>query len=200
MTDSAKQKILKTIEAHGYGWSFCARDFMSELKRNDIDTALFHLMREGKIRKVMRGIYDYPMFSKMLNRQVAPDLEQVAAAIARNLQYEMQPTGNSALNRLNLSTQLPAQYTYLWSGRSRDFKVGTQTIRFRSAAKRDFLPKLLQSRLLVQSLRMLDSTRMDDSVKAALKKCFNQKQWLQIRADTVGVSDRIYRQICELAK
>ncbi len=173
---------------------------MPELKRNDIDTALFHLTREGKIRKVTRGIYDYPMFSKMLNRQVAPDLEQVAAAIARNLQYEMQPTGNSALNRLNLSTQLPAQYTYLWSGRSRDFKVGTQIIRFRSAAKRDFLPKLLQSRLLVQSLRMLDSTRMDDSLKAALKKCFNQKLWLQIRADTVGVSDRIYRQICELAK
>ena len=144
--------------------------------------------------------YDYPMFSKMLNRQVAPDLEQVAAAIARNLQYEMQPTGNSALNRLNLSTQLPAQYTYLWSGRSRDFKVGTQTIRFRSAPKRDFSPRLLQSRLLVQSLRMLDSTPMDDTVKAALKKCFDQRLWLQIRADTVGVSDRIYRRICELAK
>ena len=200
MTDSTKQKILKVIGEHGYGWSFCARDFMPELKRNDIDTALFHLTREGKIRKVTRGIYDYPMFSKMLNRQVAPDLEQVATAIARNLQYEMQPTGNSALNRLNLSTQIPAQYTYLWTGRSRDFKVGTQTIRFRSAPKRDFSPKLLQSRLLVQSLRMLDSTPMDDTVKAALKKCFDQRLWLQIRADTVGVSDRIYRRICELAK
>ena len=41
---------------------------------------------------------------------------------------------------------------------------------------------------------------MDDSVKAALKKCFDQKQRLQIRADTVGVSDRIYRRICGLAQ
>jgi hypothetical protein len=47
---------------------------------------------------------------------------------------------------------------------------------------------------------MLDSTPMDDTVKAALKKCFDQRLWLQIRADTVGVSDRIYRRICELAK
>ena len=200
MTDSAKQKILKAIVAHGYGWAFCARDFMPELKRSDIDTALFHLAREGKIRKVMRGIYDYPMFSKLLNRQVAPDLEQVATAIARNLRREMQPTGNAALNRLNLSTQIPAQYTYLWDGRSRDFQIGTQTIRFRSAAKRDFSPRLPQSRLLVQSLRMLDSTPMDDGIKAALKKCFDRQQWLQIRADSAGVSNRIYRQICELAQ
>ena len=200
MTDSAKQKILKTIETHGYGWSFCARDFMSELKRNDIDTALFHLMREGKIRKVMRGIYDYPMFSKMLNRLVASDLAQVAAAIVRNLQRDMQPAGNSTLNSLNLSTQLTAQYTYLWTGCSRNLKVGTQTICFRSAAKQDFSPRLLQSRLLVLSLRMLDSTLMDDNIKASLKKYFDQKLWLRFRADIVGVSDRIFHQICEFAK
>ena len=96
---------------------------MPELKRNDIDTALFHLTREEKIRKVMRGIFDLPLFSSTLNRQTAPDLEQVAAAIARSLQHEMQPTGNAALNRLNLSTQIPAQYTYLWDGRSRDARV-----------------------------------------------------------------------------
>lgn len=200
MSNSAKQKIMKAIETHGRGWAFCARDFMQELKRNDIDTALFHLTREGKIRKVLRGIYDYPMFSSILNRQIAPDLEQVAAAIARNLHREMQPTGNAALNCLKLSTQIPAQNTYLWDGRSRDFKVGTQTIRFLHAAKRDFSPRLLQSRLLVQSLRMLDSTPMDDRMKAALKNCFDRRQWSQIRADAAGVSDHIYRQICELAQ
>ena len=200
MIDSAKQKILKVIERHGHGWAFCARDFMPELKRNDIDTALFHLAREKKIRKVSRGIYDYPLFSEMLNRQVSPDLEQVAAAIARNRQREMQPTGNAALNRLDLSTQIPAEYAYLWNGRSQDFRVGARTIRFYSAPKRDFSPRLLQSRLLVQSLRMLDSAPLDDRVKAALKACFNRDQWAQIRVDTVGVSDRIYRQICELAE
>ena len=200
MADSVKQKILKTIDAHGYGWAFCARDFMPALKRNDIDTALFHLEKEAKIRKVMRGIYDYPLFSKMLNRKVSPDLEQVAAAIARDLQHEMQPTGNAALNRLNLSTQIPALYTYLWNARSRDFQIGTQTIHFHSASKRDFSPKLLQSRLVVQSLRILNLTLMDDGIKERLKKCFNRQQWLKIQADTTGVSTWIYQQICELAQ
>ena len=198
--NSAKQKILKTIDAHGRGWAFCARDFMPELKRNDIDTALFHLAKEGKIRRVMRGIYDFPIFSAILDRQTAPDLEQVAAAIARNLQREMQPTGNAALNYLNLSTQIPAQYTFLWDGRSQDFKIGTRTIRFRSAAKRDFTPRLPESRMLVQSLRILGTEPMDAEVKTVLKKRFDRKQWAKIRSDTAGVSNRIYRQICELAR
>ena len=198
--DSAKQKILKTIDAHGRGWAFCARDFMPELKRNDIDTALFHLAKEGKIRRVMRGIYDIPMFSAMLNRQTAPDLEQVAAAIARNLHHEMQPTGNAALNYLNLSSPIPAQYTFLWDGRSQDFKVGARTIHFRSAAKRDFTPRLPESRMLVQSLRALGTGPMDEEVKTVLKKRFDQKRWAKIRLDTAGVSNRIYCQICELAQ
>ena len=198
--DSAKQKILKTIDAHERGWAFCARDFMPDLKRNDIDTALFHLAKEGKIRRVMRGIYDFPMFSSILNRQTAPDLEQVAAAIARNLQHEMQPTGNAALNYLNISTQIPAQYTFLWNSRSQDFKVGAQTIHFRSAAKRDFTPRLPESRMLVQSLRALGTGPMDAEIKTVLKRRFDQEQWTKIRSDTTGVSNRIYRQICDLAQ
>ena len=200
MSLTAKQKILKIIQAHGRGWAFCARDFLSKLKRSDIDTALFHLTREGKIRRVMRGIYDYPLFSAQLRREVAPDLELVAAAIARSLQREMQPTGGAALNFLKLSSQIPAHYTYLWNGRSQDFKIGTQTICFRSAAKRDFTPRLPQTRLVVQALRMLEARAMDDSVKEALQRCFDRKQWGQIRSDATGVSNRIYRQICDLAR
>ena len=198
--NSAKQKILKTINTHGRGWAFCARDFMPELKRSDIDTALFHLAKEGKIRRVMRGIYDFPMFSAILNRQTAPDLEQVAAAIARNLQREMQPTGNAALNYLNISTQIPARYAFLWDGRTQDFKIGTRTIHFRSAAKRDFTPRLPESRMLVQSLRALGTGPMDAEIKTVLKRRFDQEQWTKIRSDTAGVSNRIYRQICELAQ
>jgi len=198
--NSAKQKILKTINTHGRGWAFCARDFMPELKRSDIDTALFHLAKEGKIRRVMRGIYDFPMFSAILDRQTAPDLEQVAAAIARNLQREMQPTGNAALNYLNISSQIPAQYTFLWNGRSQDFRIGAQTIRFRSAAKRDFTPRLPESRMLVQSLRALGTGSMDAEIKTVLKRRFDQEQWTKIRSDTAGVSNRIYRQICDLAQ
>lgn len=200
MSLTAKQKILKSIQAHGRGWAFCARDFLPRLKRSDIDTALFHLVKEGQIRRVLRGIYDYPLVSAQLHKEVAPDVEQVAAAIARSLQRETQPTGSAALNCLKLSSQIPAPYTYLWNGRSQDFKVGAQIIRFRSAAKRDFTPKLPQTRMVVQALRMLDAMPMDASVHEALQKCFDRKQWAQIKADATGVSNRIYRQICDLAR
>ena len=54
--------------------------------------------------------------------------------------------------------------------------------------------------MLVQSLRMLGAEPMDGEIKTVLKRRFDQKQWAKIRIDAVGVSNRIYGQICELAQ
>ena len=35
------------------------------------------------IRRVIRGIYDYPKFSDLLRQPLSPDIDQVAEALAR---------------------------------------------------------------------------------------------------------------------
>ena len=199
MAASAKKIIMKEISSHGSGWAFCAKDFLAKLKRNDIDTALFYLEKEKKIRRIMRGIYDCPSFSVLLQKNVAPDMDQVASAIARNLHHEMQPTGNMALNYLKLSTQIPAKFVFLWDGKSQDFSVGDQVIHFKRAPKKDFLPKLPKSRLLVQALRILEKP-ISQETKLVLKGNFDPTEWKQILKDTVAVPNHLYRQICELAQ
>lgn len=199
MAASAKKIIMKEITSHESGWAFCAKDFLTKLNRNDIDTALFHLEKEKKIRRIMRGIYDSPSFCALLQKNVAPDMDQVASAIARNLHHEMQPTGNMALNYLKISTQIPAKFVFLWDGKSQDFPVGDQVIHFKRAPKKDFLPKLPQSRLLVQALRILEKP-ISHEIKLVLKSNFDSTEWKQILKDTVMVPNHLYRQICELAR
>ena len=199
MASSAKKIIMKEISSHEPGWAFCAKDFLTKLNRNDIDTALFHLEKEKKIRRIMRGIYDYPSFSVLLQKNVAPDMDQVASAIARNLHHEIQPTGNTALNYLKLSTQIPAKFVFLWDGKSQDFPIGDQVIHFKRAPKKDFLPKLKNSRLLLQALRILEKP-ISQETKLVLKGNFDQTEWKQILKDTVAIPNHLYRQICELAK
>lgn len=198
MTMTAKQTIIKEIQAHGFGWAFCAKDFLPLLKRNDIDTALFYLEKEHKIRKLMRGIYDYPRFSLVLQKKTAPDIDQVASAIARNLHHEMQLTGNSALNYLKLSTQIPSSFIFLWDGRSQDFSIGDLKIHFKSASKRDFLPQMPESRILIQALRILGGN-LSQETQNILKKSFTPGQWNRILQDTTTVPNRLYKQIYELA-
>jgi len=200
MIFSVKDKIWQIIAEHGPGWAFCAKDFLSECNRNGIDTALFHLEKEGRIRKVVRGIYDYPMFSTILREVSPPDLSQVAAAIARNLNREIQLTGNAALNYLHLSTQVPAHYTWLWNAAGRSFHIGKNQLHFQKASRKDFSPKLPQSRMLVQVLRMLDGAALASEMRNKLKASFSADQWEQIRQDTILVPARIHRLICELAQ
>ena len=200
MIFSVKDKIWEIIKQHCAGWAFCAKDFLSEHPRNSIDTALFHLEKAGRIRKVCRGIYDYPMFSTILQELAPPDMDQVAAAIARNLNLEIQPTGNAALNYLHLSTQVPAHYTWLWNAAGRSFHIGKNQLHFQKASRKDFSPKLYQSRMLVQALRILGGAALALEMRNKLQASFSADQWEQIRQDTTLVPARIHRLICELAQ
>lgn len=197
---SVKEKIWQKIKANGQGWAFSAVDFLSFFKRSDVDVALFRLEDEGKIRKVARGIYDYPLSSEILQKNVAPDLDKVAEAIARNNARELQPTGNAALNYLRLSTQVPARWVYLWNGPSKDFQIGPHLIHFKNASRKDFTPKLSQSRLLVQAIRALGDNINDPEIQEKIRHSFPLQLWNKIKTDTALVPGRIHKAICEITQ
>jgi hypothetical protein len=41
--------------------------------------------KKGKIRRINRGVFDYPKYSDLLNQYLSPDIEQVARAYAEAL-------------------------------------------------------------------------------------------------------------------
>ncbi len=192
---SVKNKIWIQIQSHEHGWAFGAKDFLVEFKRTDIDTALFHLEKENKIRKIHRGIYDCPYYSEILRQFAAPDIDQAARAIARNYGRELQVTGNVALNSLGLSTQIPVHSIYLWNAPSREFQIGNQILRFQNARRQYFTPKLPQSRLLVQAIKALEDNATDPVLQAQIKKCFTPEIWKMIKTDTAYVPAGIRKTI-----
>ena len=198
MKITAKEKIQKQLEKKGRGWAFSAQDFLAKMNRSDIDTALFQLEKEGKIRRLIRGIYDYPRYSDLLRKYVAADLDQVAKAIARNFGWRIQPTGNAALNYFRLSTQVPAKTIYLSDGASRDFQIEGRTISFKKASRKDFEPRDSESRLMVQAIRTLGDNILVPETQDRVRRCFDSAQWRRVRQDTVDVPARIHKLICRL--
>lgn len=85
------------------GWAFSPSDFVKDFSRDQIENALSRLCREGKIRRVYRGVYDYPKFSELLQQDLSPDFDQVARAFARKFNWRIQPAGDAALNLLGLA-------------------------------------------------------------------------------------------------
>ena len=82
---SIKEKIQKRIERLEAGYAFSARDFLRDFRRYEVDVALSSLVKEGFIRRVIPGIYEYPRFSELLQCQVATDIDELANYVDASL-------------------------------------------------------------------------------------------------------------------
>ena len=73
--------ILRRIRAKKRGWVFTPKNFTDIALRSAIDVTLHRLIKKGVIRKLDKGIYDYPIIHPKLGI-LAPDPDLIAKAIA----------------------------------------------------------------------------------------------------------------------
>ena len=197
---SVHNKVLSRIYGNGRGWAFFQKDFSELGSRSAIDNALTRLRRKGPIRRVMRGIYDYPQYSELLREQLSPDLNQVARALARKHRWRIQPSGPAAMNIIGLSTQVPAKVIYLSDGPNRTYKIGNQTLAFENTALKDSGFKLAESSLIVQSLKSLGQNHLSDEVIGTIRKWLKPELRPKILKDTRSTADWIFETIKKICR
>ena len=196
---SLNNKAISRIYGRGRGWAFSSNDFVEGFSRDQIDNALSELCREGKIRRVCRGIYDYPKFSELLQQELSPDFDQVAQAFARKFNWRTQPSGDAALNLLGLSTQVPGRLLYLSDGPNRQYDIGNYTLEFKKSALKDVGFKYRESGLIVQALKALGKERVDEAVIATLRSQLDETVCKKVLKDTVTATGWVYgaiKRIC----
>lgn len=115
-------KILARIYGKGRGSIFTPKDFHDLASSANIRAALSRFVSDGKLRRLMRGVYEYPEFSQFMKAPASPNPDLFARAVARNHGWTIQPEGNTALNLLGLSTQVPAQWNYFSDGPTKRFQ------------------------------------------------------------------------------
>ncbi|NRB80378.1 MAG: type IV toxin-antitoxin system AbiEi family antitoxin domain-containing protein [Saccharospirillaceae bacterium] len=205
MTETLELKALSRIYGKGRGWAFSKKDFLITGSSDSLDKTLSRLAKKGKIRHLARGLYDYPRYSKWLEQTLEPDYDQVAHAIARKFGWNIQITGNSALNIMGLSTQIPTQYTYLSDGSSKSYEILNRTITFKKTPLTQLSTKLKQSALLVQSIQTLGQNELTDQQQDIIIKYLSAGQQTptaklakQILKDTQFVTTWIQQHIFKL--
>lgn len=196
---SIEQKVLDRIYGNGRGWAFSKKDFLDIASDGAIRIALTRLTERGTIRRALRGIYDYPGFSKLLQEPMGPDLDQIAHAFARKFGWRIQVSGNTALNLLGLSTQVPAQAVYLSDGPSKTYEIGRRTLSFQKRALKESGFKHPESELVVQSLKALGQERVDAALCRKLKQAIPEKTWPKLVRDTKSATAWIHKIIREIS-
>ena len=194
------ESIFYFIAGHGRGWAFSSSDLAERFARQQIDNALSDLAQTNKIRRVARGLYDYPRYSDLLQKTLSPDIDQVANAYARKFNWRIEVSGESALNLLGLSTQIPAQYVYLSDGPSKSYDVMGTQLNFKKSTLKDIGFKHRESTLIVQALKALGKEHLSAEIFAKIREQIDPKSHNKILRDTQGSTGWIYEAIKEICK
>ena len=196
---SVDNKVVTRIYGHGRGWVFTQVDFADLAPRETVDWVLHTLEKRGTIRRVIRGVYDYPETSKLLNEVLPPDMGGLAGALARKFGWRIAPSGETALNMLGLSTQVPARYVFMTNGRSSTYKVGNRELAFKRSSLKESGFALPESTLLVQALRALGKDPLTPEQAGRIRQALGRTSCRRILRDTrsaTGWIHKLIRQVC----
>jgi predicted transcriptional regulator of viral defense system len=197
----ATDKIKRRIRGRSRGSVMTPRDFLDLASRAAVDQALSRLTDQGMIRRLGRGLYDYPKISKRLGA-LSPDPDAVAAALARRDQRKVQVSPARAANMLGLTQQVPAQLVYLTDGPSLTRQIGQQTIVMRKAAAKNLAGAGKPTGLVFQALRYLGKDGVDDVAIGKLSRAIDANTRANLVRDSVqapGWMQPIVSQIAQAA-
>jgi len=189
MAQAVKNRIIDRIVEHGRGWVFSPKDFTGDFSRTDIDVALFSLAKDGTIHRILPGLYHLPQYSEILKEFVAPDIRKVADALARKYNWKIFPEGNTALNYLGLSTQVPAKYIYVSSGSPRKYKIGNMDLEFRHRVLTETMIDDEKAMLAVQAIKAIGQVHADAEFIKSLASKFSYVEWIKIEKASHKVAD-----------
>jgi hypothetical protein len=170
-----EKKILSRFYGKGRGHVATQKHFLDLGSRDGIDKALSRLVKNGKLRRIARGLYEYPRTSPILG-ELSPDLNKVATAMAGREGTRLQPTGAYAANLLHLSEQVPMKVVFLTDGTSKKVIIGHQSIELRKAS-----PKRMQlagkiSGLVFEALREIGKEHINDQHIQTLQQELTDEQ------------------------
>jgi hypothetical protein len=175
-------RLISRIYGSGRGSAFTPNDFLDLGKRDAVDKALSRLAAKGTIRRLARGLYEYPREHAELGL-LSPDIEKVAKALAGKDRIRLQPAGAYATNLLGLSDQVPAKVVFLTDGPSRTVKIGRQEIQLRRTTPRNMATAGRLSGLLMQALRHLGKEHITPARMEHLKRTLPAKERQELMKD-----------------
>ena len=199
MDNGYMQEVRERILSSEDGAIFVAPDFADIADTATIRQSLQRLYQAGILRRIIRGVYEKPKYSKLLDEYVAADPDAVAKALARSYHWTIAPCGNTALNLLGLSAQVTAVWSYISDGPYKVYEWNSTKLEFKHRTNKEITGLSYMTSLVIQALKTLGKSNVTpeviqtlseklsaDDKKACLKEAKESTDWVY---DTI-------RQIC----
>ena len=189
------QLVRDRINESEIGTVFVAMDFVDISDKTNINAYLARLVDEGLVRRILRGVYDKPEYNEFLGEFVAPSPDKVANALAHNFGWTIVPCGDTALNLLGLSTQVPATWVYVSDGTYKEYTYDNTTIQFKHTTNKEVSKLSYKTALVIQALKALGKDKIDDTVISRLRKLLTDEEKKNMLDEAKAATSWIYEYI-----
>ena len=193
-------QIRGNIERAEAGSVFVSTDFTDITDKKTVNMGLIRLADEGLIKKILFGVYYKPEFNELLGESVAPSPNNVAHALARNFGWTIVPCGDTALNLLGLSTQVPSQWVYVSDGAYKEYTFDNTTIKFKRTTNKEISKVSYKTALTIQALKALGKENITEQVISRLKKILTDEEKEKMLAESKSATSWVLELIKVICK
>jgi hypothetical protein len=201
---SERPKYQSQIEArimdYPDGMAFSASDFLDIADANSVSQALFRIEKEGTIRRVINGIYDKPAFSQIIQEYAVPRVDKVAEALARRFNWHIAPSGDTALNILHVSTQVPNVWEYVSDGPYRDYTIGKTTLKFKHIMPREISGYSQSTAMVIQGIRAIGKGNITQEQTSRFSSALTAEDRETLLREAKVAPSWIYKEIKDICK
>ena len=199
MANGYSKQIQEQIKAAAEGTIFISSDFADIADTETIRRNLNRLTQAGMLRRILKGVYEKPKYSKLLDEYVAADPEAVANSLARSYHWTIAPCGNTALNLLGLSTQVTAVWSYISDGPYKTYEWNSTKLEFKHRTNKEITGLSYMTSLVIQALKTLGRSNVTPEVIQMLSEKLTDKDKQACLKEATESTDWVYdtiRQIC----
>ncbi len=194
---SISDSILRRIRGKRRGWVFTPKNFIDLGPRNLVDTALHRLLKKGIIRKLGRGIYDFPIKHPKLGT-LSANPDTIAKAIAAKTGDTIQPSGARLANQLGLDTQVPAKPSYITSGKPKQKKILNYPIKLTHSKWITNTPLNINASKVINALHHLGRNGITADTIKKCKKILTNRDKSQIKKQLAKLPDWLVPHILKI--
>ena len=194
--EAIKERISKAAD----GSVFVLSDFSDIAEASAVRKAITRIENYKTLIRIMRGVYYKPEHNALLGEVVAPSPDAVAHAIARNFGWTVVPCGDTALNLLGLSTQVPSQWVYVSDGAYKEYSFGNTVISFKKTANKEISNVSYKTALVIQALKAYGKENITNEILNRLQKALTNEEKQQMFIESKSVTAWIYEYIRAICK
>ena len=188
-------QIEDRIMSYPCGTAFSASDFRDIADANSVSQALFRIEKDGKIRRVMNGVYDKPAYSQLIHEYGVPRVDKIAEALARRFNWNIAPSGDTALNILHVSTQVPNEWEYVSDGPYRDYMIGKVPLKFKHVMPREINGYSAITVMVIQGIRAIGKGKMTQDQADRFSSVITEKDRETLLKESRTAPGWIYKEI-----